>query len=423
MAVISGLESKIIRQIEYYFGDHNLSRDKFMQEEIKKDEGWMALSVMLKFNRLAQITKDEDAIAGAVAKSTSGLVEVHEDKSKIRRNPERKVPQWDSNWKDDVQSRTLYVKGFPEKAVLDDIMPFVDKVCLSENVFMRRLRDGSFKGSIFVTYKSVDDCKKVMEMDSKKFKEDDAEDLIVKFQKDYQAGKVQESKEKKANNKSKESEVRNEVKQFREKGAVLKIQSPDVEGISYGVIKAAFAEKVEKGVAWVSLNKDENTVKVRFHGQNSAVEVIKNLEGKITIEGNELELKPLEGDEEDKYWEEFDRDSSKRSAGGGRGGRGGRGGGRGGRGGRGGGWGGNNKRNRDNDDESGKKRRKPSGEATAEKGDDVRKEVTVEKVEKVEKDNKRSACDDHEDETATKKRKPSGEAAEGKVDAKTEEKA
>ena len=44
MAVISDLESKIIRQIEYYFGDYNISRDKFLQEEIKKDEGWIALS-------------------------------------------------------------------------------------------------------------------------------------------------------------------------------------------------------------------------------------------------------------------------------------------------------------------------------------------------------------------------------------------
>ena len=44
MAVVSDLESKIIRQIEYYFGDHNLSRDRFLQEEIKKDEGWISLA-------------------------------------------------------------------------------------------------------------------------------------------------------------------------------------------------------------------------------------------------------------------------------------------------------------------------------------------------------------------------------------------
>ena len=34
-----GLVDKIIKQIEYYFGDINMSKDKFMQEEIQKDSG------------------------------------------------------------------------------------------------------------------------------------------------------------------------------------------------------------------------------------------------------------------------------------------------------------------------------------------------------------------------------------------------
>ena len=35
-------------------------------------------SVMLKFNRLAQMSKEAEVIAGAVAKSTSGLLEVRD---------------------------------------------------------------------------------------------------------------------------------------------------------------------------------------------------------------------------------------------------------------------------------------------------------------------------------------------------------
>ena len=35
----SALEQDIIRQVEYYFGDANLARDKFLQEQIGKDEG------------------------------------------------------------------------------------------------------------------------------------------------------------------------------------------------------------------------------------------------------------------------------------------------------------------------------------------------------------------------------------------------
>ena len=42
-------------------------------------------------------------------------------------------------------------------------------------------------------------------------------------------------------------------------------------------------EKFEKGVAWVTLNKGDPTVKIRLHGENSAADAIKKLEGKLTI--------------------------------------------------------------------------------------------------------------------------------------------
>jgi lupus La protein len=36
---MSELAEKIVRQVEYYFGDVNLSKDKFLKEEIQKDAG------------------------------------------------------------------------------------------------------------------------------------------------------------------------------------------------------------------------------------------------------------------------------------------------------------------------------------------------------------------------------------------------
>lgn len=34
------LEAKIVKQIEYYFGDYNLPRDKFLQQEVReRDRG------------------------------------------------------------------------------------------------------------------------------------------------------------------------------------------------------------------------------------------------------------------------------------------------------------------------------------------------------------------------------------------------
>ena len=52
------LQSKIVRQVEHYFGDYNLPRDKFLKETIQSDEGWVSMDVMMKFQRLAGLSND-----------------------------------------------------------------------------------------------------------------------------------------------------------------------------------------------------------------------------------------------------------------------------------------------------------------------------------------------------------------------------
>lgn len=102
----SDLEKKIIRQIEYYFGDINLPRDKFLQEKIKEDEGWIGLDVLLSFKRLAGLSTDEKVIADAVEKSEEKLVVISEDRKKLRRNPEKPLPEFNDDRKKELSSRT-----------------------------------------------------------------------------------------------------------------------------------------------------------------------------------------------------------------------------------------------------------------------------------------------------------------------------
>merc|ERR1740131_338542 len=83
----------IIRQVEYYFGDFNLPRDKFLQEETKSDDGWVTMETMLKFKRLSELSKDEKVIVDALKQSKAGLLEVSEDGSKIRRDPAIPLPE------------------------------------------------------------------------------------------------------------------------------------------------------------------------------------------------------------------------------------------------------------------------------------------------------------------------------------------
>lgn len=87
------LEKKIIRQIEFYFGDINLPRDKFLLEKVNEDEGWVSLETMLQFNRLANLSKDLKVIADALEKSEDKVVVLNEDKTKVKRNPEKPLPE------------------------------------------------------------------------------------------------------------------------------------------------------------------------------------------------------------------------------------------------------------------------------------------------------------------------------------------
>jgi len=170
---VSPLEKKIIRQVEYYFGDVNLGRDKFLIEEIKKDEGWISLETMTKFNRLTQLSSDADVICAALKKSSAGLMEVNEDNSKIRRSPDKPLPENDKDRSKAILDKSLYMKGFPEDASLDEIQEYFDSHGNTEQISLRRDGDKKFKGSVFVIFSNVEDAKKILGTEDLKYKEND----------------------------------------------------------------------------------------------------------------------------------------------------------------------------------------------------------------------------------------------------------
>jgi hypothetical protein len=149
------MQGKIKRQVEYYFNDFNLMRDQFLKNEIKLakeagNNGFISLETMLKFNRLAQLTTDVTKIVSALEESK--LVELNEEKTSVRRNPERKLPVDDELYRANLKARTCYADGFPrdkedeietkgEPASLDEIFEFIEKAGLTaETVAMRKLK-------------------------------------------------------------------------------------------------------------------------------------------------------------------------------------------------------------------------------------------------------------------------------------------
>lgn len=137
----AGLEKKIIRQIEYYLSDVNMVRDKFLKNEITKDQGWIPLSVLTTFKRLQALTTDFETIINAMKKSDSGLVEIDEKEQKLRRNPGRPVPASHAELELALRTRTVYVKGFPksEDITIDKLLVFFEKFVVLVDSFEKKM--------------------------------------------------------------------------------------------------------------------------------------------------------------------------------------------------------------------------------------------------------------------------------------------
>uniref|UniRef100_A0A3Q3W2C3 HTH La-type RNA-binding domain-containing protein n=1 Tax=Mola mola TaxID=94237 RepID=A0A3Q3W2C3_MOLML len=103
------IEIKVARQIEYYFGDHNLPRDKFLKEQLQLDDGWVTLETMLKFNRLKSLTTESGIIVAALQKSKTGLLEISEDMTKVRRSPDKPLPEQNDDYKDALKHKSVYI--------------------------------------------------------------------------------------------------------------------------------------------------------------------------------------------------------------------------------------------------------------------------------------------------------------------------
>lgn len=294
---VSKLERDIIDQIEYYFSDSNLFRDKFLQGEIAKNEGWVALSTLLTFKRLSALTTNAAVIVDALDKSDEGLVEVSEDRQSVRRHPERPLPEMNEELRKEIISRTAYVKGFPQELDMQALLEFFKSYPKVVNVVIRKYLDKpskthKSKGSVFATFTTRDQCAAFLSAENVKF--NDAA-LICKWQTDYYAGKKAEKQEK-----QKERNAKNEPVIELPKGASLQLTGIGAD-VTREVIKAAL-EALEVEVGFVDFSKGDEKAFVRLKEENTAAKVLEKLtDGKLKLEDVEATIRLLEGEEEEKY--------------------------------------------------------------------------------------------------------------------------
>jgi lupus La protein len=69
------------------------------------------MTVMLNFKLLANLSKNVNVILKAL--ETSDLVEISQDRKKIRRSSKHPLPEFNEEYRKAQEARTVYVKGFP----------------------------------------------------------------------------------------------------------------------------------------------------------------------------------------------------------------------------------------------------------------------------------------------------------------------
>ncbi|XP_030830094.1 lupus La protein homolog [Strongylocentrotus purpuratus] len=316
----SALEKKVARQVEYYFGDANLKRDTFLQLQIREDNGWVALETMIKFNRLKSLTTDFDIIVAALEKSPSGLMEISEDKLKIRRAVSKPLPEETAAYWQSMRARSVYCKGFPIDANLDTMQEFMDQFGECVHIQLRRDKEKKFKGSIFAVYESVESVKRFL----------DAEDLKIGDQEvnkmkkdDYIKMKADEKKSRKEDEKKKKLEQREQKEKDQveaiqsefddyEKGCILHFTGVN-DQTSREDLKELFGD--HGTIQWVDFERGQTEGTIRFSEDTKAQETLDKIkaatEGAIQVRGCELTLRVLEGEEEEHHWMKVFEDKSR----------------------------------------------------------------------------------------------------------------
>jgi len=113
---------KIRKQIDYYFGNFNLPKDRFMKRVIKDEGGeWFPAEVLLRFKKIKSLGATLADIVDACEESE--VVKMNAENTHIKRQFALKGPKW-------ISDRTIQAKGFPKENIdIHELIEFWSKTC------------------------------------------------------------------------------------------------------------------------------------------------------------------------------------------------------------------------------------------------------------------------------------------------------
>ncbi|XP_026119475.1 la-related protein 7 isoform X1 [Carassius auratus] len=155
---VKQLLAEVKKQVEFWFGDVNLHKDRFMKNVIEQSrDGYVDISMLASFNRMKKLTSDVKLIARAL--KNSATVEVNLQGTHVRRkDPLGESPK-------DVDNRTVYVELLPKSVTHVWLERVFSKCGNVVYVSLPRYKStGHPKGFAFVEFETEEQAQKAIEM-------------------------------------------------------------------------------------------------------------------------------------------------------------------------------------------------------------------------------------------------------------------
>uniref|UniRef100_A0A8C8TPY8 La-related protein 7 n=1 Tax=Peromyscus maniculatus bairdii TaxID=230844 RepID=A0A8C8TPY8_PERMB len=147
----------IAKQVDFWFGDANLHKDRFLREQIEKSrDGYVDISLLVSFNKMKKLTTDGKLIARAL--KSSSVVELDLEGTKIRRKkPLGERPK-------DEEERTVYVELLPKNVTHSWIERVFGKCGNVVYISIPHYKStGDPKGFAFVEFETKEQAAKAIE--------------------------------------------------------------------------------------------------------------------------------------------------------------------------------------------------------------------------------------------------------------------
>lgn len=345
-------EAKLLKQIEFYFSDSNYPKDKFLRAQASQnEEGFVPLSVIATFQRMKQMGATAELLADVVRRSEA--LELNKDATMVKRV--KPLPE-----EDDSIQRSIYSKGWPETATIEDAETYFAQYGKVLSVRIRRRPDRKPKDSIFVEFSTREEAAAANgDTGRAPFKE---QAITTKMRADYHAQKKEERKKRQQESKLKRKQPEQPSKpeaaapaagsegaaaaegseaagdgaegatekadEAHPTGVVLRLTGVGAN-VDREALKAAFGKY--GNVVFVDFSRGDTDGYVRFETADAASKAVSGVpEDKLELGGQVPQVALVQGEAEEEYWKRVRESKKKAKGASGRGGRGGRGGKRGG---------------------------------------------------------------------------------------------